>query len=91
MPLKNHDPFSSSIERLDAKVNPYVALMRDAAVSGSLPILFGPGLKDAAGGWRERIAAYHERTAPSDGAVILVQAERNGLPGPIVGAASFLR
>jgi len=30
-------------------------------------------------------------TAPSNGAVILVQSERNGLPGPILGAASFMR
>jgi hypothetical protein len=30
-------------------------------------------------------------TAPSDGAVILVQREKDGLPGPILGAASFVR
>jgi hypothetical protein len=30
-------------------------------------------------------------TAPSNGAVILVQGEHNGLPGPIMGAASFVR
>lgn len=29
--------------------------------------------------------------APSDGAAILVQSEHNGLPGPIMGAASFVR
>ena len=29
--------------------------------------------------------------APSDGAVILVQSEKNGIPGPIMGAASFIR
>jgi len=30
-------------------------------------------------------------TAPSNGAVILVQSEHGGLPGPIIGAASFVR
>ena len=30
-------------------------------------------------------------TGQSDGAVILVQGERNGLPGPIKGAALFLK
>jgi hypothetical protein len=29
-------------------------------------------------------------TAPSNGAVILVQGEKNGLPGPILGAAAFM-
>jgi hypothetical protein len=29
--------------------------------------------------------------APSDGAAILVQSEHNGVPGPIMGAASFVR
>ncbi len=30
-------------------------------------------------------------TGQSDGAAILVQGERSGLPGPILGAASFVR
>jgi hypothetical protein len=30
-------------------------------------------------------------TGPSDGAAILVQQDKNGLPGPILGAASFTR
>lgn len=64
MPLKHHDPFVSSAERLNEKVNPYVALLRESAVEGSLPLAFGPLLKDMPGTWREKIAAYHQRQKP---------------------------
>jgi tRNA (guanine-N7-)-methyltransferase len=39
--------------------------MLDAGMNdGSLAILHGPGLKDARGGWRQRIAAFHGRQEP---------------------------
>ena len=59
MPLKHHDPFVSSAERLNDKVNPYVALLRDSTEEGSLPVAYGPHLKDSAGLWRNKIAQFH--------------------------------
>jgi len=59
MPLKHHDPFVSSAERLNEKVNPYVALLRDSTEAGNLPVAYGPHLKDSAGAWREKIAHFH--------------------------------
>lgn len=60
MPLKNPDPFVSRAERLNATVNPYVALLRDASQDGSLPLAFGPQLTGFPGKWRQRIAEHHE-------------------------------
>ena len=60
MPLKHHDPFVSSAERLNEKVNPYVALLRESAAEGSLPVAFGPLLKTMPGAWREKIAEFHK-------------------------------
>jgi tRNA (guanine-N7-)-methyltransferase len=62
MPLKSRDPFASRAERLDAGVNPYVALLRDAAASGDLPLAFGPALARFPGAWRERVAEYYGKT-----------------------------
>jgi len=64
MPLKHPDPFVSRAEELDAAVNPYVALLRDGAASGSLPVVFGPGLQDFPGRWREHIRTFHGLTSP---------------------------
>ena len=49
------------------------------------------GMWDPQSGAHLKLPLDEVLTAPSDGAVILLQSERNGLPGPIVGAASFLR
>jgi len=49
------------------------------------------GMWDPTTGAHLKLPLDEVLTAPSDGAVILVQREKNGLPGPILGAASFLR
>ena len=64
MPLKNPDPFSTRALQLNAKVNPYVALLRDGAESGDLPLAFGAHLEGMAGKWRERVAQYHGTEQP---------------------------
>lgn len=56
MPLKNPNPFHSRAAHLDAGVNPYVALLRDAAQTGSLPLAFGAQLETLPGRWREHVA-----------------------------------
>lgn len=70
MPLKNPDPFQSSAERLDATVNPYVALLRDAAREGSLPIAFGAQLETYPGRWREQLATSNELTSQPERLVL---------------------
>ena len=47
------------------------------------------GMWDPQSGAHLKLPLDEVLTAPSNGAVILVQGERNGLPGPIMGAASF--
>lgn len=64
MPLKNPDPFSTRALSLNADVNPYVALLRDGAESGDLPLAFGAHLEGMAGKWRERVAQYHGTEQP---------------------------
>jgi hypothetical protein len=49
------------------------------------------GMWDPQSGAHLKLPLDEVLTAPSDGAVILLQSERNGLPGPIMGAASFTR
>jgi hypothetical protein len=49
------------------------------------------GMWDPANGAHLKLPLDEVLSAPSNGAVILVQGEKNGLPGPIMGAASFLR
>jgi hypothetical protein len=49
------------------------------------------GMWDPATGAHLRLPLDEVLTGPSNGAVILVQSERDGLPGPIMGAASFVR
>jgi tRNA (guanine-N7-)-methyltransferase len=54
MPQRNPDPFQSRAAHLNATVNPYVAVLRDAAKDGSLPLAFGAQLEGLAGRWRSR-------------------------------------
>jgi hypothetical protein len=49
------------------------------------------GMWDPQSGAHLKLPLDEVLTAPSNGAVILVQGEHNGLPGPIMGAASFVR
>lgn len=49
------------------------------------------GMWDPATGARLKLPLDEVLASPNDGAVIMVQGERNGLPGPILGAASFVR
>ena len=49
------------------------------------------GMWDPQGGAHLKLPLDEVLTAPSDGAVILVQSEHNGLPGAIKGAALFSR
>jgi len=49
------------------------------------------GMWDPQSGASLKLPLDEVLSAPSDGAVILVQRERDGLPGPIMGAASFVR
>ena len=39
MPIRFHDPFADRAEKLDPRINPYVALLSDAMKDGSLPII----------------------------------------------------
>jgi hypothetical protein len=47
------------------------------------------GMWDSAGGTRLRLPLSEITAQGSDGAAILVQMDKNGLPGPILGAASI--
>jgi len=49
------------------------------------------GMWEADSGAHLKLPLSEVLTDGANGAVILVQEERNGLPGPIVGAASFTR
>lgn len=49
------------------------------------------GMWDPVTGAHLKLPLDEVLTGPSDGAVILVQSDHNGLPGPIMGAASFVR
>lgn len=49
------------------------------------------GMWDPKAGAKLTLPLAEVLTGQSNGAVILVQEERNGLPGPILGAASFTR
>lgn len=70
MPLKNPNPFASRAEGLNAAVNPYVALMREGARDGTLPVAFGPMLEDMPGNWRARIASFHKQPEPASRLVV---------------------
>lgn len=63
MPLKHYDPFVSQVKQLDAKVNPYVAMMV-SGMEGALPVACGEMLKDFPGKWREKIATYYKSETP---------------------------
>ncbi|MEI8027145.1 MAG: hypothetical protein WCI18_12430 [Pseudomonadota bacterium] len=52
MPLQHFDPFSEISERMNKEVNPYVLKLSDAARAGTLPVKYGPHLKDLPGNWR---------------------------------------
>ena len=64
MPQKSPDPFLNATAAMDAGVNPYVGLLREATASGALPLAFGPTLQSLSGRWREHIAAYHGLQTP---------------------------
>ena len=49
------------------------------------------GMWEPATGAKLKLPLNEVLVAPANGAAILVQEERNGLPGRIIGAASFLR
>ncbi|MEO8882656.1 MAG: DUF1223 domain-containing protein [Devosia sp.] len=49
------------------------------------------GMWDPQSGAHLKLPLDEVLAAPSNGAVILVQREKDGLPGPIMGAASFVR
>jgi hypothetical protein len=49
------------------------------------------GMWDPVTGAHLKLPLDEVLTGPSNGAAILVQSEHNGLPGPITGAASFVR
>jgi len=49
------------------------------------------GMWDPVTGAHLKLPLDEVLTGPSDGAVILVQSDHDGLPGPIMGAASFVR
>jgi hypothetical protein len=49
------------------------------------------GRWDAMDGATLQLKLAEVLTGPSDGAAILVQRDKDGLPGPILGAASFTR
>ncbi len=49
------------------------------------------GMWDPATGAHLKLPLDEVLAAPSNGAVILVQSEHDGVPGPITGAASFVR
>lgn len=60
MPFKNPNPFSNRAEHLDATVNPYVAMIRDAARLNSLPLAFGAPLESLPGKWRDHIKTVNK-------------------------------
>lgn len=44
MPIRELDPFKDPTSNLNPTVNPFMDIMRTAAVDGSLPLAFGPSL-----------------------------------------------
>lgn len=64
MPLKHHDPFTSSADRLREGVNPYVARLRDEVARGQWPVAFGETLRDLPGRWREHLGQFHNLDRP---------------------------
>ncbi len=60
MPLQHFDPFSEISERMNKEVNPYVLKLSDAARAGTLPVKYGPLLKDLPGNWREQFSQKNE-------------------------------
>ncbi len=70
MPLKHYDPFVSTAEALNAAVNPYVAMLREAQKTGDLPLAFGEELKEYPGHWLEKIANYYQRQTPFKGLIV---------------------
>jgi tRNA (guanine-N7-)-methyltransferase len=65
MPQKRPDPFVNAATTLDATVNPYVGMLREATASGALPLAVGPTLAGMKGQWRQHIAAYHGLQTPA--------------------------
>jgi len=63
MPTRHSDPFTSRAATLNAAVNPYVALLREGAGSGTLPVRFGAELATCTGRWRAHIAEANGLTA----------------------------
>lgn len=55
MPLRHFDPFQSKVDRLDPRVNPYVAVLTKESKDGGLPILYGENLRGLSGHWREKL------------------------------------
>lgn len=70
MPLKNPNPFASRAEGLNATINPYVAMLRDGAREGTLPVAFGAGLEEMPGRWREKIAEFHRLPEPASRLIV---------------------
>lgn len=63
MPIRTNNPFENLLEKIDPSKNVFVQKLVDAQNSGSLPVAFGPTLKDFPGKWREKFTAMESVTA----------------------------
>lgn len=55
MPITSKNVFQEIPDHVNKTVNPYVDMVRAAAANGSLPLRYGPYLKDSKGYWREKL------------------------------------
>lgn len=56
MPVRTHDVFSDIVAQIDPNKNPFVKKFVEAQASGSLPIAYGPSMKECPGRWREKFS-----------------------------------
>lgn len=56
MPIRSHDVFADIVAKIDPDKNPFVRKFVDAQQTGSLPIAYGPSLRDCPGKWREKFS-----------------------------------
>ncbi len=56
MPIKTSNPFSDPLLNMRPEVKRYLTLLKEAAETGNLPLLYGPALEQRPGQWRQHFA-----------------------------------
>lgn len=55
MPIKNVNPFTDPLANMRPEVNRYMALLKEGAESGDLPLLYGPAMERLPGRWAQHL------------------------------------